>query len=99
MCAMLAILLAVAVATGPSTPPLATTSLVMTRAGDAVVSMSIDDAQFPAATALDIAVDGEVKTTVLVFGKVAHPAYTTLLHALAAGRHEITVLGSPFWTW
>src|SRR6185503_13246815 len=53
----------------------------------------------PAATALDIAVDGEVNTTVLVFGKIGHPAYTTLLHALSPGRHEITALRSPFWNW
>jgi hypothetical protein len=99
MGAMLAILLAAALASGHSTPPLATTSLVMTKAGDAVVSMSIDDAQFPAATALDIAVDGEVKTTVLVFGKVGHPAYTTLIHSLSAGRHEITAVRSAYWTW
>ena len=72
----LAILLAAA---APPTPPLASTSLVLPKAGDAVVSVTIDDSQFPAATALDIAVDGEVKTTVLVFGKVGHPGYTALL--------------------
>jgi hypothetical protein len=99
MSAMLPILLAAALAPGISTPPLASTSIVMPKAGDAIVTIALDDSQFPAATALDIAVDGEGKTTVLVFGKIGHPSYTTLLHALAAGRHEITALRSPFWTW
>ena len=92
----LAILLAAA---APPIPPLASTSLVLTKGGDAVVSLTIDDSQFPAATALDIAVDGEVKTTVLVFGKVGHPGYTALLHAIEAGRHDITAVRSPYWTW
>jgi len=96
---MLHILLALTLAPVLSTPSLAFTSLVMPKAGDAVVTLAIDDSQFPAATAVDIAVDGEVKATVLVFGKVGHPAYTTLLHSLAAGRHEIAALRSPFWTW
>src|SRR4051812_27150838 len=99
MCTMLHILLALTLAPVLSTPSLAFTSLVMPKAGDAVVTLAIDDSQFPAATAVDIAVDGEVKTTVLVFGKVGHPAYTTLIHSLAAGRHEITALRSPFWIW
>ena len=99
MCAMLPILLTLAFATAAPNPPLASTSLVMPKPGDALVTITVDDSQFPAATALDIAVGGEVKTTVLVFGKIGHPAYTALLHALPAGRHEITAVTSPFWTW
>jgi hypothetical protein len=99
MCAMLLILLALVLTPSPSTAPLASTAIVMTKAGDAIVTVAVDDTQFPAATALDIAVDGEVKTTVLVFGRIGHPAYTTLLHALPAGRHEIAALRSPFWPW
>ena len=98
MPAMLPIVLALGL-TSLSTPPLASTSLVMAKAGDAIVTITIDDSQFPAATALDIAVDGEVNTTVLVFGKIGHPAYTALLHTLSPGRHEITALRSPFWSW
>jgi hypothetical protein len=82
-----------------TTPPLASASIVMSKTGDAAVTLAIDDSQFPAATAVDIAVDGDVNTTVLVFGKIRHPAYTTLLHALPAGRHEITAVRSPFWAW
>jgi hypothetical protein len=96
---MLQIVLALALAAAPAPSPVASASLVLQKAGDAVVSLTIDDSQFPAATALDIAVDGELKTTVLVFGKVGHPAYTALLHALEAGRHEITALRSPYWAW
>lgn len=96
---MLPILLTLVLAPAPSNPPLASTSLVLSKAGDAVVTLTVDDSQFPAATAVDIAVDGEVNTTVLVFGKIGHPAYTALLHALPAGRHEITAVRSPFWTW
>ena len=99
MWSMLPILLTVALTTSFSTPPLASTSIVMPKAGDAIVTIALDDSQFPAATAVDIAVDGEVQTTVLVFGKIGHPAYTTLLHALPAGRHEITALRSAFWPW
>jgi len=99
MCAMFSILLALVLTPPPSTPPLASTSIVMAKSGDAVVTITLDDSQFPAATALDIAVDGEVNTTVLVFGKIGHPAYTTLLHSLSPGRHEITALRSPFWSW
>jgi hypothetical protein len=98
MPAMLPIVLALGL-TSLSTPPLASTSLVMAKAGDAIVTITIDDSQFPAATALDIAVDGEINTTVLVFGKIGHPAYTALLHTLSPGRHEITALRSPFWSW
>ena len=84
-----------------SAPPsaLASTSIVMPKAGDAVVSVTVNDAQFPAATALDVVVDGEIKTTILIFGKVGHPAYTALLHALPAGRHEIAAQASPYWPW
>jgi hypothetical protein len=98
MPAMLPIVLALGL-TSLSTPPLASTSLVMAKAGDAIVTITIDDSQFPAATALDIAVDGEINTTVLVFGKIGHPAYTALLHTLSPGRHEIAALRSPFWSW
>src|SRR5512132_1899517 len=46
------------------------------------------------------AVDGEVHTTVLLFGKVGHPAaYTALVHALPAGKHGIVAQPSPYWTW
>jgi hypothetical protein len=96
---MLAILLALVLTSSASNPPLASTSLVLAKSGDAVVTIAVDDSQFPAATALDIAIDGEVRTTVLVFGKIGHPAYTALLHAMPAGRHEITALRSPFWPW
>ncbi len=96
---MLPVLLALALTPSSSTPPLASTSIVMLKAGDAIVTIALDDSQFPAATAVDIAVDGEVQTTVLVFGKIGHPAYATLLHALPAGRHEITALRSAFWPW
>ncbi len=96
---MFPFLLVLGLTLSASTPPLASTSIVMAKAGDAVVTIALDDSQFPAATALDIAVDGEVKTTVLVFGKIGHPAYTTLLHDLPTGRHEITALRSPFWPW
>jgi len=96
---MLPILLTLALAPTPPAPPLASTSIVVSKAADVVVTLTIDDSQFPAATALDIAVDGEVNTTVLVFGKIGHPAYTTLLHALSPGRHEIAALRSPFWNW
>ena len=95
---MFQLLLAVAFAFGgPSS--LASASLVLPKAGDAVVSIAINDSQFPAATALDVTVDGAINTTVLIFGKVGHPTYTTLLHALTAGRHEIAVQPSPYWTW
>jgi hypothetical protein len=59
----------------------------------------VADRQLPAVTALDIAVDGEVRTTVLLFGKVGHPPYTALLHALPAGRHDVVAQPSPYWTW
>lgn len=80
-------------------PPLASTSLVMPAGGDAVVSVTVNDSQFPAATALDIVVDREVRTTILIFGKVGHPAYSALLHALPPGRHEIVAQASPYWPW
>lgn len=95
---MLHVLLSLAaVVAGPT--PLASTSLTLSQAGDAVVTLTINDTQLPPATAVDIVVDGEVRTTVLMFGKVGHPAYTALLHALPAGRHEIVAQPSPFWTW
>ena len=99
MFGMLDMLLAVALASGASHSSLTSTSIVMPKAGDAVVSIAIDDATFPAATALDVTVDGEAKTTVLVFGKVGHPVYTALLHAVPSGRHEVAVQPSPYWTW
>jgi len=68
---MLPMLLALVVST-PGPPVLASTSLVMSKPGDAVVSVTVNDSQFPAATALDIVVDGDVRTTVLLFGKVGH---------------------------
>lgn len=95
---MLYMLLALAVFPS-ATSPLASTSLVMPTAGDAVVSLTVDDSKFPAATALDIVVDGDVRTTILIFGKVGHPAYSALLHALPAGRHDIVALASPYWAW
>jgi hypothetical protein len=79
--------------------PLAAASIILPAAGDVVVTLTINDAQLPAVTALDIAVDTEVRTTILVFGKVGHPAYTALLHALGAGKHAIVVQPSPYWPW
>lgn len=83
----------------PSVTPLSSISIEMTKAGDAVVTLTINDSGFPPVTALDIAVDGDVETTVLVFGKVGHPPYTALLHSLPAGRHQVTAQPSPYWTW
>jgi hypothetical protein len=95
---MLHVLLAL-VLSPPTSMSLAATSLVMSKAGDAVVTLTINDSALPPVTALDVTVDGEVKTTVLVFGKIGHPPYTALLHALPAGRHEITAQASPYWAW
>jgi len=95
---MVHILLALFVS-APLPPALASTTLVMPKAGDAVATLKVDDSQFPAATALDIVVDGEVRTTVLLFGKVGHGPYFALLHALPAGRHEISAQPSPYWAW
>jgi hypothetical protein len=83
----------------PPPPALASTTLVLAKAGDAVATLKVDDSQFPAATALDIVVDGDVQTTVLLFGKVGHGPYVALLHALPAGRHEISAQPSPYWAW
>ncbi len=84
-----------------STPPpaLASAPITLARPGDAVATLTVNDAQLPAVTALDIAVDGEVRTTVLLFGKIGHPAYTALLHALPAGKHDIVAQPSPYWVW
>ena len=87
------------VVSAPAPPVLASTSLVMPKAGDAVVSVTVNDSQFPTATALDITVDGDVLTTVLFFGKVGHGPYTALLHALPAGRHDVAAQPSPYWSW
>ena len=92
---VLSVLIALAL---PSTP-LASASLVLTKAGDAVVTLRVDDGGLPPVTALDVTVDGDVRTTVLVFGKVGHPEYRALLHDLPAGRHEITTQPSPYWSW
>ena len=92
-------LLALALSTPLAPPSLASASITMAKAGDAVATLTINDSALPAVTALDIAVDGEVKTTVLVFGKIGHPPYTALLHTLTAGRHEITAHPSPYWAW
>ena len=96
---MVHMLLALAWLSAPTSPTLASTSITLPKAGDAVVTLTISDSALPAVTALDVTVDGEVKTTVLVFGKIGHPPYTALLHALPAGRHEITAQPSPYWTW
>lgn len=82
-----------------TTPALVSTSINLPKAGDAVVTLTINDSALPPVTALDVTVDGEVKTTVLVFGKIGHPPYTALLHALPAGRHDIAAQPSPYWTW
>lgn len=95
---MLHLLFALALLLPPPTA-LASTSIVLAKAGDAVVTLTINDSGLPAVTALDVAADGEVKATVLVFGKIGHPPYTALLHALPAGRHAITAQPSPYWTW
>jgi hypothetical protein len=94
---MLHVLLALAFSAPVSPASLASTSIVMSKAGDAVATLTVNDAGFPAVTALDVAVDGEVKATVLIFGKVGHPPYTALLQTLPAGRHHqraaVTLLG------
>ena len=95
---MVHILLALFVS-APPPAALASTTLVLPKAGDAVATLKVDDSQFPAATALDIVVDGDVRTTILLFGKVGHGPYVALLHALPAGRHEITAQPSPYWAW
>jgi hypothetical protein len=86
-------------ALGAPPAPLAAASITMPAAGDAVVTLTLHDAQLPAVTALDVAVDGEVRSTVLVFGQIGHPAYTALLHALPAGKHAVVVQPSPYWPW
>ena len=96
---MVHMLLALALSSPPTSPSLASTSITLPKAGDAVVTLTVNDSALPTVTALDVAVNGEVKTTVLVFGKIGHPPYTALLHALPAGRHEITAQPSPYWTW
>jgi len=96
---MLPVLLALVPFLFPSAP-LASASLTLSGPGDAFITLTVNDSQLPAVTALDIAVDGEVRTTVLVFGKVGHPAaYTALLHALTAGKHDVVAQPSPYWTW
>jgi hypothetical protein len=92
------VLLLLSALTAPPAP-LAAASITMPAAGDVVVTLTLNDAQLPAVTALDVAVDGEVRTTVLVFGKIGHPPYTALLHALNAGKHGIVVQPSPYWAW
>jgi hypothetical protein len=87
------------VAPAPAATVLASTSVVLPKAGDAVVSLTIDDSQLPAATAVDVVVGGEVRTTILIFGKIGHGPYSALLHALPAGKHEIAVQASPYWSW
>jgi hypothetical protein len=79
--------------------PLASVSLTLSTPGDAVVTLTVNDSHVPAVSALDIAVDGEVRTTVLLFGRIGHPAYTALLHALPAGKHDIVAQPSPYWAW
>ena len=79
--------------------PLAAATLTLPAQGDAVVTLTLNDAQLPAVTALDVAVDGEVRSTVMIFGKIGHPAYTALLHALGPGKHGIVLQPSPYWTW
>ena len=92
------LLLAAALAAAPA--PLATASITLAAPGDAVVALTVDDSRLPAVTALDVAVDGVVHTTILMFGKVDHPhEYTALLHALSAGTHRIEAQPSPYWTW
>jgi len=91
------LLLLAALAATPA--PLAAAAITLTAPGDAVVTLTINDAQLPAVTALDVAVDGEIRTTVLVFGKIGHPPYAALLHAVAAGKHAVVVQPSPYWPW
>jgi hypothetical protein len=83
----------------PGGPPLASAPLVMPRDGDAVLQMTVDDTRLPTAAALDVLVDGELRTTILLFGQVAHPKYGALLTGLTAGRHTVTVQPSPYWPW
>jgi hypothetical protein len=98
MSGMLHMLLALLLS-APAPAPLASTSLDLPKAGDAVVSLTIDDSQLPAATAVDVVVGAEVQTTILIFGKVGHGPYSALLHALPAGKHQISVRPSPYWPW
>jgi hypothetical protein len=97
---LVALFLSTVSTVSPAAPTgLASTTLVMPAAGDAIVSLTIDDSKFPAAAGLDIVVDGEIRTTVLIFGKVGHGPYAALLHALPAGRHDISAQPSPYWAW
>lgn len=96
---MVHMLLALALSSSSPATPLASTTVTLAKAGDAVVTLTINDAALSTVTALDVTVDGEVKTTVLVFGKIGHPPYTALLHALSPGRHEIAAQPSPYWAW
>jgi hypothetical protein len=80
-------------------PQLASTAVVMPRGGDAVVQLAADGAQLPTTTAIDLLVDGEIRTTVLLFGNVGHPTYGALLTGLSAGRHTVTAQPSPYWPW
>ena len=86
-------------ASSASPAPLAAASITLSTPGDALVTLTLNDTQLPTVTALDIAIDGEVRTTILIFGKIGHPAYTTLVHALAAGKHAIVLQPSPYWPW
>lgn len=90
-------LLLVFLALSDAPAPLASTTIALTRSGDAVVTLTPDDAQLPPVTAVDLAIEGQVRTTVLMFGKVGHPPYTALLHALPAGPHAIVAQPSPHW--
>jgi hypothetical protein len=71
----------------------------MPRNGDAVVELTVGDRELPTSTALDILVDGEIRTTVLVFGKIGHPKYGALLTGLSAGPHSVSARPSPYWSW
>ena len=54
-------------------PAVASASLTLTAPGDAVVTLTVNDSQLPAVTALDLEVDGDVRTTILLIGYVGHP--------------------------
>ena len=75
----------------PAPAALASTSLVLPKAGDVVIALTIADSQFPAATAVDVVVDGDVMTTILIFGKVGHGPYSALLHAITTRACGTTV--------
>src|SRR5262245_53537775 len=95
---MLHMLLALALSSPPTTS-LASTSITLSKAGDAVVTLTVNDSALPPVTTLGVAVEVGGTSTCLVFGTIGHPGYNALLPPFPSGRHEITVQRSPCWTW